>query len=261
MRDKVCRALVAVCGLAFLLFWFFDPVFSVDETEQRLIRSVISHLLGSAVFVMLLLFLRYRIWHAPGLSCLVVLIPSLLVVVNNLPILSMINGDARVERWDLMVLFILDSLLIGAFEEFAFRGTLFLVILEKHRASSKQIFMTTLISSAVFGLVHFANMLEGQGIVPTLMQVGYSLLIGGMCAIVLLKTGNLLFSILLHAIFDFCGGLMPTIGGGTWWDTPTVVFTAVLAVAVSAWMLIVLFRIKPEETEKFYPVKERRNHK
>ena len=252
MRDKICRALVAVGGLAFLLFWFLDPTFSEDETEQRLIRSVMSHLLGSWVFVMLLLFLRYRVWNRPPLASLTVLIPALLVVVNNLPILAMINGQAVLERWDLLLLFAVDSLLIGVFEEFAFRGTLFLVILEKHRANGKQIFMTTLISSLAFGLVHFANMLEGQGIVPTLMQVGYSFLIGGMCAIVLLKTGNLLFSILLHGIFDFCGGLMPTLGGGTWWDTPTIIFTAVLAVAVSVWMLTVLLRIKPEETDQFY---------
>ena len=252
MRDKICRALVALGGLAFLLFWILDPIFSTDETEQRLIRSVISHLLGSWVFVALLLFLRYRVWNRPPLASLAVLVPALLVVVNNLPLLAMINGQARLERWDLLLLFALDSLLIGVFEEFAFRGTLFLVILEKHRANSKQIFMTSLISSAAFGLVHFANMLEGQGIVPTLMQVGYSFLIGGMCAIVLLKTGNLLFSILLHGIFDFCGGLMPTLGDGTWWDTPTIIFTAVLAVAVSVWMLIVLIRIKPEETDRFY---------
>jgi F0F1-type ATP synthase membrane subunit a len=73
-----------------------------------------------------------------------------------------------------------------------------------------------------------------------------------MCAIVLLKTGNLLWCILLHAIYDFCGQLIPTIGAGALWDTPTVVLTAILGVAVLVWMLTVFFHITPESIPNFY---------
>ena len=112
--------------------------------------------------------------------------------------------------------------------------------------------MTALISSALFGLIHLANLLEGAGVVETLMQVGYSFLIGGMCSIVLLKTRNILPCILLHTIFDFCGSLIPTLGSGEIWNPPTILFTAVLAVAVSVWMIYLLCGVKPEETDCFY---------
>lgn len=252
MREKLCRIGTVVTGGLFLLYWVLDPTFSEDALTQRLLKSLISRMLGSAVFFCLLGYLRYRIWNKPRIGCLLILIPTFLVVVNNLPILALINREAQIDRWDLVALFALDSLLIGIFEELAFRGTLFLAILERHRSSTKQIFWVTVISSAAFGLIHFVNMAEGQGIVPTLMQVGYSFLIGAMCSIVLLKTGNIVFCILLHGVYDFCGMLLPTLGSGSWWDTPTVIFTAILAVAVSLFMLAVLCHITPDETDRLY---------
>ena len=87
------------------------------------------------------------------------------------------------------------------------------------------------------------------------MQVGYSFLIGGMCTIVLLKTGNLIYSILLHAVYDLGGNLLQ-IGGGARWDTVTVILTVLIGLVVSAVMIAVLLKIDPMETEKFYKMKE-----
>ncbi len=255
-RDLVCRIGALLAAAAFVAFWIIDPTFSEEPTVQRLIRSVISRLLGSLVFVFVLCYLQYRCFGRPRWSKLWVLIPAFAVAVNNLPILALINGTARVDRPQLLPLFIADVLMIGVFEELAFRGVLFPVLLEKRRSSTSEIFWTTLISSALFGLIHLANLAEGAGFGATLMQVGYSFLIGGMCAIVLLKTGNLFFCILLHAVYDFGGGLIRTVGSGRLWDTPTVILTAVLAVAVIAWMLWILFRVKPEETDSFFTPKK-----
>ncbi|MBQ7346534.1 MAG: CPBP family intramembrane metalloprotease [Clostridia bacterium] len=256
MREKISRIAVLVSVAAFGVLWYLDPVYSQDETVQFLWKSLVFRVLGSAVFLSLCVYFGYRICNRPPLSSWAIWLPCLAVVINNLPILALVNGTAWVERWELFPLFIADSLFIGIFEELAFRGTLFLAILEKRRDSTKRIFWTTVISSAVFGLVHFANLLEGAGVGATVMQVGYSFLIGGMCSIVLLKTGNIIFCILLHAIFDFCGNLVPMLGGGDLWDTPTIVITAVLAVIVTVWELFVLLRVKPEETDRFYPIKK-----
>ena len=255
--ERISRWGVLLGILAFGILWYSEPTYSQDAATQALCKSLFSRVLGSAVFLSLSFYLHFRLWNRPRLSCLAVLLPCLAVVINNFPILSLLRAEAWVERWELFWLFLFDCLFIGIFEELAFRGTLFLAILEKRRSNTKQIFMTTLISSAVFGLVHLANLLEGAGIVPTLMQVGYSFLIGGMCSIVLIKSGNILFCILLHAVFDFCGGLIPTIGQGEIWNPPTVIFTAVLAVAVSVWMLYVLFHVRAEETDQFYKKKEK----
>ncbi len=251
-RDWFYRIGALLAAAAFAVVWLIAPAWSEDALENRLLQSLIYRILGSLVFVFVLLYLSYRLWHKPHLGDLVVLLPALAVVVNNLPILGLFSGAVWVERTDLIWLFVLDSLLIGVFEELAFRGVLLPVLLERRRSNTRQIMLTTVISSALFGLIHLANLAEGAGIGATVLQVGYSFLIGGMCGIVLLKTGNLLWCILLHGIYDFCGGLIPTLGKGDLWDTPTVVFTAVLAVAVIAWMLYLLAHITPEEVQRLY---------
>ncbi len=256
MREKISRIGVLVGIAAFGLLWLYDPIYSQDELTQQLCKSLLSRVLGSVVFLSLSFYLNYRVWHRPLRGSWKVLLPCALVVVNNLPIIALLTKTASVTRTDLIWLYALDALFIGLFEELAFRGTLFLAILEKRRDSKKKIFFTTVVSSAIFGLVHLANLLEGAGVGATVMQVGYSFLIGGMCSIVLLKTGNLLFCVLLHAVYNFCGNLLPYLGTGSWWDTPTIVITTVLAVAVTAWMLFMLFRVRPEDTDRFYPIKK-----
>lgn len=255
-KAKISRAAVLLGIALFGVVWYLDPVYSSDGMLQILIKSTVTRGLGSIIFLALTVFLGFRICHEPSRGWWMAVLPSLAVVVNNLPIIALADGSARVDRTDLLPLFLLECFLIGLFEELAFRGTLFLAILEKRRATTRQIFLTSFVSSALFGLVHLANLLEGAGVGATLLQVGYSFLIGGMCTIVLLKTGNILFCILLHAIFDVGGGLLSTVGSGSQWNTPTVVITAVLAVVVTAWMIRLLLRVSPEETDKFYPVKD-----
>lgn len=250
--NKWMRLLTLLSFLAFLILMVWKPTYSSDETTQQLWDTVITRVTGSMIFVLLLSEFSYRVFARPNWKHLAILLPAWAVVINNLPILSLIWGDARVERVDLLWLFALQSICVGIFEELAFRGVLFLALLERRRATTKQIFWVTVISSALFGLIHLANLMEGAGLIPTLMQVGYSFLIGAMCGIVLLKTGNLLHCVLLHSVYNFCGMLLPTLGEGTWWDTPTVIFTAVLAVGVSVWMLYSLLKVTPEQTDRFY---------
>lgn len=127
-----------------------------------------------------------------------------------------------------------------------------MILLEKKRSATKEIFWTTIAGSAIFGAVHLLNLLGGAGIGPTVMQVGYSFLIGGMCSVVLLKTRNVWLCALLHGIYDFCGFLLPTLGGGTWWDTPTIIITVILAVATAIYMIFALLRITPESLDPLF---------
>lgn len=258
-RDRILRICAAAAAVLFVVYTVVDPKLSADDTTQNLLRSTLSRVLGSAVFLFVLLYQRNRLFAKPTAACLPAFLPALAVVVNNFPILSAAGGDAYLTRPELVPLFALDAWMIGVFEEIAFRGVLFPLLLENRRGTTRQIFRTTVAVSAVFGLVHLVNLIEGAGIGPTLLQVGYSFLIGGMCSIVLLKSGNLLLCILLHAVYDFCGGLYPALGAGSWWDTPTVIWTAVLGTAVFAWMMRILMHIKPEEADRLYR-KEEKNH-
>ncbi len=254
MREKISRILLLLAILGFGILWYLDPTYSSDELQNRLLRDVVQRGFGSAIFVCLTFYLGYRVWHRPRVGWGWAVLPCLLVVLNNFPVLAWATGDVRVVRGDLWWLFLLDCLLIGVFEEIAFRGTIFLAILEKRRGSKKQIFWITALSSAIFGLIHLVNLLDGADPGATVLQVGYSFLIGGMCAIVLLRTHNLAFSILLHAVFDVGGRMVGTVATGKIWNLPTVVITAGLGVLVAVWMVLLLLRVEPSDTDALYPV-------
>ncbi len=259
-KRPLLIALIAAAAPAMIYIEFSNIAFSADQVMSEIIRMVITRGLGSLIFTAIVFYLGYRVTNPirrPFLKSLVFILPALLVVLNNLPIISLATKDARLTGSPgAVALFALECLFIGVFEEMAFRGVFFLIILETRRATGKQIFFSTVASSALFGMVHLFNLLAGAGVGSVVMQVGYSFLIGGMCAVVLLRTKNIWLSVLLHAIYDFCGYLIPTLGEGTWWDRPTIIITVVLAVATTVYMTSALLRIGPEEVDDIYAGKK-----
>ena len=242
LPRKVCLAAVIVACPLLLYLEIAKPAFSSDAVLAGLINMSLTRLIGAAVFLVLLLGEGYRVLNPlqkPFWLSLLFALPPLLVVINNMPILSLIRGDAYIVRGEpaFWFWFSLECLAIGLFEELAFRGVIFLLIAERRHTTRRGLFWSLILTSAVFGGVHLINVAMGAGIGAVILQIGYSFLIGAMCSVVLLKTRNIWLCVLLHAIYDFCGTLMPTLGAGTWWDTPTVIFTAILAVATTAYLV------------------------
>lgn len=245
------------CVVVAALVWleFFPPQLAADETVNSLLLGVITRALGGGLFIALTARLGWRIWGLPvSLRVFAAVIPAFAVVINNFPIIGLARGAAYVTApaWEVS-LFALSCLLIGVFEEFAFRGVFYMLLLSTRRDSVKKIFWVTVASSAAFGAVHLFNLLAGAGIGPTLLQVGYSFLIGGMCSIVLIVTGSIWIPVILHALFDFGGYLIPTLGDGIVWDAATVAVTAVLGVAAAVYMTVLLLRVKPQSLDSLFP--------
>ena len=254
---KVCLAVIFAAVPVLLWLEIVKPTLTEDAVLAPLMSMTLTRMIGAAVFLALLLHEGLHVIHPlqkPFWKGLLFTIPPFLVVVNNMPILSMIWGDAYLVHTApvYMIWFAAECLAIGLFEEFAFRGVIFLMFAEKRHTTRKGLFWSLILSSAVFGGVHLINIFMGAGIGPTILQIGYSFLIGAMCSVVLLKTRNVWLCVVLHAIYDFCGNLMPTLGGGTWWDTPTVIFTAVLAVATTVYLVWQFFKLDLDEIGKIF---------
>ena len=167
---------------------------------------------------------------------LLLVIPALIVAVNNFPIIGAINGNVMFfGDAEYTALFVVDCLFIGAFEELVFRGVIFPLIFIKFKAKKRAAFIAAAISSAVFAITHLINLFAGAGVVSTLLQVGYSFLIGGLCALSVLKTGSVIPAIIIHFIYDL-GGLILVpeycVAQGFQWDTLTIVITSVIGVIV-----------------------------
>ncbi len=61
----------------------------------------------------------------------------------------------------------------------------------------------------------------------------------------LLLTGSLAACVLVHAIYDFGGYLVPRLGTGTIWTAPEVILTAVVGTAALVFFLAAARKLDP----------------
>ena len=257
LSRRACLVIIFVALPILLWLEIAKPTLSEDPVLAPLMTMTLTRALGAAVFLALLLHEGYRVLNPlqkPFWASLAFATLPILVVVNNAPFLSLYRGDAYLIHTApvYLVWFALECVAIGLFEELAFRGVILLMFAERRRATRKGLFWSLILTSAVFGAVHLVNILMGAGIGGVILQIGYSFLIGAMCSVVLFKTRNLWLCVFPHAVYDFCGNLLPTLGGGTWWDTPTVVFTAILAVVTAAYLVWQFFTMNLSRVEEIY---------
>lgn len=224
-----------------------------DEMLDSLLFMLITRSALSVSFFFLAKYLALNIF-SPKIKNFALIIPCFLVVLNNLPFIALLRGTATVTApAGKIILFAASCIAVATYEEIAFRGVLFLSIC-KSRRTKKGIFSSVVVSSVVFGLFHLLNLIDGAGIGAVIMQIGYSFLIGGMCAVVLIVCKSIFPCIVLHAVFNFCGGLVPTLGAGyeTVWDAATVIITVLMAIICAAILILYLIRRGDENINSFY---------
>ncbi len=92
---------------------------------------------------------------------------------------------------------------IGIFEELLCRGWLMNEFIERFGDTRKNILFSIIISSLVFGLIHFGNIAVGQSLLLTLSQVLGAALIGLALGAIYYKTKNIWTVAFLHGFWDF----------------------------------------------------------
>lgn len=92
---------------------------------------------------------------------------------------------------------------VGIVEEFFCRGWLLNEFFEKFSDNKKHIFISIILSSLVFGLIHFVNILAGQDFITTFTQVCNATCIGIIYSLIYYKTKNIWAVVFLHGFWDF----------------------------------------------------------
>ena len=265
MNKKIDKRTVCIIitVTAIVLLGIFEVVgvgsFFGNDADADIVNwtgMAVSRLLGSVVFLTILFYLGYRVMNPlkkPFWISLLFCLPALMVVVNNLPIYPLSTGMATVNSplWKISVL-ALQCFSVGLFEETCFRGVILLGFLKKRRNSVGGRLLAILFSSVVFGVVHLINVFLGASPDAVLMQIGYSSLIGAMCSVVLMKTANIWLCVMLHAVFNFCGALVPECGSGIIWEPITITLTVIIAVATAVYMIFMFVKIKSQELDRIY---------
>lgn len=107
------------------------------------------------------------------------------------------------------------GIFIGFAEEVLTRG----IVVKMLRDAGRSEWIVMVLSSLVFSLMHATNILSGQSIATVLVTMGFTFAFGICMYLTLRVTGNLIWPILLHGLYDptlflSTGGIDHAAGGG-----------------------------------------------
>ena len=256
--DKRTRKIPYAAALVLLvLLEIGGRVVRIDAVWFPMAETILTRLIGALVFLPLIRRMGYPVlggFRKPlSRFALPVILASWIVALNNLPIVGLVSGNARVSAvGPVLLLFALECAAVGCFEELAFRGFLLPWCAEGMKGKRNAAFLSALVSSAVFGAVHLVNLFAGGSPGAVAMQIGYSFLIGGLCAAVLLASGSVWLCAAVHAVYNFCGTILSRFGEGVRWDPLTVGLT--VGIGAAAGILILIYLLRADEAlEKLLP--------
>ncbi len=253
LKKRICVVLAAVLFAALLVLEIFQKSIFTSPTYGQNLYVLSSRALGGMACVLFILAFSSKsiIFPRLGIKTFLLFLPCMAVAVNNFPFITFFSGRATIDSSPLVIaVYALSQLAVGFFEEMAFRGCIFTVVLQRCKKNRLGAFLAIVISSLIFGIIHALNIFTGANPGAVVLQIGYSFLIGGMCSVIFLKTSNIWYCVILHAVYNFAGGVVPNCGVGVIWDTPTVILTTVVAVAVAAYVIFLLFKIHTSDIQK-----------
>lgn len=127
---------------------------------------------------------------------------------------------------------VITMLNVGFLEEMIFRGFLFRMM-EKTNVKS-----AIIVSALTFGMGHIVNLLNGEDLIPTLMQVLYATAIGYLLVIIFCKTKSLVPCIIMHGVFNASS----IVGGANDWSIYLV--TAIYVIIGFGYALFIQMTVK-----------------
>ena len=230
--------IVLLIIVVFSLYYSVITPFSEAQYNKMLFETLIR-LGGSLVFIYLLIRFGYKeMFSFPvNKEILIISLLAFIIAINNYPISAVLHGRYEItESSTMYFMFALDSLSIGVFEELVFRGIILLELIYVFKKTKMGNLKAILVSAMIFGGIHLLNLFSGGGVGPTLLQVGYTFLMGLMWAVVYLKTRNLWIVALLHALYNYFGMIMFKLGSiDNRYDTVTIIVTVSLALLACAY--------------------------
>ena len=249
LKYIITIVLVTLSVTAFILFEAIHIDIILDDYEaNKLVTSIIYHLVVGALLLWLIHLVGsapYMSWKGTTPKMLLWCLPCLLVALVNFPFASFITGDMSITRMDLMVLYIIYVISIALIEEIVFRGILLFLCLDYLRNAKLKYFFAALITTSIFALFHLTNLFVGMGPLDVLLQVGYTFLIGGMFAVMMLKTNNVWLCVIIHALFDFGGLLSYEIADGNPWNNQVFwILTIVVGLLCAGHIIVSLINME-----------------
>ena len=257
--DRILRVFMWLSIALLIGVYIFDPTKGIpDEPSRQLIRMALLRICAIPALVCCITILRLCLTERRRTRILAFFLPAMVIALNNSPWLPLAVGDAKWNGSAAVWWLLLQVVGVGVMEELAFRGILLPLLLDRFGRTKKGMWTSILLSSAVFGMMHFLNLLESPNLVAVLLQVGYSALLGAMCAVLFLGTGNIWYCIAVHTVYNFGGGISTYFVAGTVWDLPNVLCTLFVSVAVAGWYFYLTLKTDPKTLPTFRKEKKQK---
>lgn len=130
-----------------------------------------------------------------GIVMLIIAVPNLLVGFT-----STLSDNFNIYNIVSLLLFCIS---IGIYEEFLCRAWIQNEFLERFGNNRKEVLISIFTSSLIFGVMHFINILAGQSIPETIIQVIQATGAGIYLGSIYYRTKNIWGVIILHSFYDF----------------------------------------------------------
>lgn len=243
----VCVATAAVFGIPGIISYG-------DAVTGKLVSDTVPRLAASVVVLLLIAGSEQKQYLTPErngfFKHLLWSVPCFAVAVVNFPFSALIGGAAVIDRTDLIWLFVIKCLSIALLEELFFRAVLLPFALERFKRVKYGTVAAVAVTSAIFGLFHIINLFFGASVGGTFLQIGYTFLLGGMLAVMLIKTKNVWLCVAVHLIFDIGGIIVTDLGHGAFQDVVFWILTAVVGVLCGAFILFELWRMSRAKSDE-----------
>jgi membrane protease YdiL (CAAX protease family) len=139
------------------------------------------------------------------------LVCSLPYIIWNLILLALLlsknlkDPTANWQPWYLIVYGLFTVLCVGIREESIYRGIIQNIVAKKYANSVKGIWITAIVGSAIFGVMHITNIFTGAHPIVILNQVLSAMVSGLVISAIYLRSGNIWVVILIHTLIDTVG--------------------------------------------------------
>lgn len=145
-----------------------------------------------------------------------------IIIMSILNGFSLFDGTLKIDfsQPTVDLLFLFAPISTGFVEELVCRGFVLTVMLDKYGSTKRGVYKAVLLSSVLFGLLHFMNLLTGRGsFVQVGSQVLYAIFFGVFFSAIFIRCKSLWPAIVAHAVFDFMGSVEEIAVGSTFNNT------------------------------------------
>ena len=160
-----------------------------------------------------------------------------------------------------IIAFIFYNLAIAISEEFLFRGVMFTQMLDSWKNKKNFMWVAILISSIIFGLRHFLNLITTPNtLVTTIGQVLFTFMAGFYLCAVYLRTRNIWVCIIIHFLEDLFTGFWAIVSSSAALAQTVDATIGNIVMLVSVHSIYVIFGIIMLKSKKwkYLPLNERK---